>query len=129
MNKSYRICSNCIMDTADPNIYFDSNAPILTNTHQYVVTILSNSNDYSWLDVSVYPNPAQEMITVDMDQLENKEVKLEVLDLQGRVLISQNKVFQKATMNVGDLISGMYYIQIRDQKTNELITLRKFVKE
>ena len=111
------------------NIYFDSNAPILTNTHQYVVTILSNSNDYSWLDVSVYPNPAQEMITVDMDQLENKEVKLEVLDLQGRVLISQNKVFQKATMNVGDLISGMYYIQIRDQKTNELITLRKFVKE
>ena len=24
MNKSYRICSNCIMDTADPNIYFDS---------------------------------------------------------------------------------------------------------
>lgn len=111
------------------NIYFDSNEPILTNTYQYQVTVLSHTTDYSGLDIQVYPNPAQSQITINMEELGNKKIKLEILDLQGRILAGQSEVVEKATMNVGELISGMYYIQIRDQKTNELISLQKFVKE
>lgn len=80
--------------------------------------------------VSVFPNPAVNNVFVDL-ALENvsSNVNLQVVDVQGRVVMTQNFANVKADrlqLNVADLNTGVYVINIR---TEEGFTSARFIKD
>jgi hypothetical protein len=65
----------------------------------------------SQLAVSVFPNPATDNFTVKLDEASN--VSVQVIDLQGKVVASQNVIGQaETTVDVSTLASGIYTVLV-----------------
>ena len=79
------------------------------------------------LQVSLYPNPAQENATLEINGL-NEEAKVVVSDLQGRIL-SQEAISAGEThytINLSNMASGVYYIRI---VTDKAVSTQKLIVE
>ena len=104
-------------------IYFDFNAPIITNEATTTVVSTLGTNDFEAdLNVWLYPNPANELLNIS--GLENREVKaLTVYNLQGQLLIDQKD--DTSAINVSGLSSGVYFVKI---ETAEGAVFKRFIK-
>ncbi len=92
-------------------IYFDNNAPIVTNTviNQYAKTGIQKTL-INTLDV--YPNPAQTRVYFPNDNLE----KAELMDITGHILMQTgSNIF-----DISVLPSGLYFIRVGN-RTAKLI--------
>lgn len=77
--------------------------------------------------VSVFPNPARDIINVELTGIESIR-SIALYDLQGRNVETMcTSSLQRATINVGDLPSGTYFLHIRTAGNHEFI--RKIVHE
>lgn len=102
-------------------IYFDYNAPIITNTYVTNILTLSTSEVETADELRIYPNPVIDVLTF---KTKEKVVKVEILDISGRLLRSEG--VQHNSLNVSDLKSGNYFIRI--YLKNSTIT-RKMTKK
>lgn len=84
----------------------------------------------SQLQFEVYPNPVNEQINIELTSENSSGVEIQVLDMLGRVLISENANLTPGknikTINTKALSAATYYIQLTNdaQVTNG----RKFIK-
>ncbi len=66
---------------------------------------------------SLYPNPAHDQITVELDNPGVATIKIQVFDQSGRMVLrheeSMNAKKHRANLNVSDLAAGAYQIQAR----------------
>jgi hypothetical protein len=110
---------NAFSNTA--NIYFDYNAPIVTNT--YTTTVQSNLSTAETVteEFSIYPNPVKDVLHF---KTKERIVKAEVYDLSGRIVrssgVSQNSV------DLSELPKGNYLIRIY---TKDQIIIKKLIKK
>ncbi len=74
-------------------------------------------------DVTVFPNPANDQINIQFTQEDNVELK--ILDIAGKVVLYQNKIFSGATIDVTTLESGTYVVILKSQ---ERIISEQFLK-
>lgn len=69
-------------------------------------------------DVSVYPNPAQNAITVSFYEDEDTEINLQIVDYTGRIVYEESLKSLRgtnfATLSLSNLAKGVYYIQLID---------------
>lgn len=104
------------------DIYFDYNFPIATN--EAITTVQSNlsTQEISKSEISIYPNPAKEILTF---KTKEKVKKAEIYDVNGRLIkvelgISNNQI------DVSSLKTGTYVIKaISDKKYYQA----KFIKQ
>jgi hypothetical protein len=76
-------------------------------------------------DFNVFPNPAHNQLNIETSQA--TDMKLEVMDVFGKVVLSENhKGSNKVSVNVADLSIGIYFVKLTSEG-NTLI--KKFVKE
>jgi photosystem II stability/assembly factor-like uncharacterized protein len=75
------------------------------------------------LGITIYPNPSHNEINVDI-QIPHTNVEIEVLDMNGKSIIKQNKNWDK--INFSHLANGIYLLTINID--NKLLT-RKIVKQ
>ena len=104
-------------------IYFDFNAPIITNEATTTVVSTLGTNDFeAELNVRLFPNPTREILNIS--GLENREVKaLSVYNLQGQLLINQYD--DTSAIDVFGLPSGVYFVKI---ETVEGAVFKRFLK-
>lgn len=123
-------------------IYFDQNAPVITNNTRHTIgnpyesllTSLSepvNTNTTSGA-LSIAPNPSNGNILLTLTQpLEREGLGLRVLDATGRMVMQVEKAFQFAhesqILNLTALPAGLYLIQVTD-KNRTVITQGRVVK-
>lgn len=74
----------------------------------------------------VYPNPAQEQFTLDIDALEPQKTKLSVSDLTGKVVLQRDLELVKGANQVqveleSTLPNGMYTVQVAGFKAERVI--------
>lgn len=69
----------------------------------------------STIQVSVYPNPAHNTITVDPI---NAGTAIRVVDVSGKVLFSKTAASAKETINIAALLPGIYLLQLTDNNNN-----------
>jgi len=119
----------------DVDVIAPSNGDVAT----FKVTIMNNQNPEEFIirnfrvnvnqtskhkgiqnQFSVYPNPVTNILRVKSDE---KIVSMEVISLNGQVLLSS----YTHTINVEDLLPGIYIIKITDFKGNS--EFQKFIKE
>jgi len=99
---------------------------------QYFYTIdtsegVSNISESS-LAIEAYPNPAQNMVNVNITGLQQVSGRLQVIDALGRVVseMACNDAHQQ--INVGDLVSGVYTILfINNDGTGNRLTTRLLI--
>lgn len=75
--------------------------------------------------ISVYPNPAEDALFIQVDQ--QTEVHVTLMDLSGRTHISRD-VLNNSPMNISSLTTGMYLVRLTDIHGNMIGSARILVK-
>ena len=84
---------------------------------------LSNDNfKNNLVNINIYPNPASDYFTVEVSE----ETKLTLINYLGQTIVSAN-IFGKADIDVRNLDSGIYVIQLQD-KTGNISTNKIILK-
>jgi len=75
----------------------------------------------STLDVSVFPNPANDLVNVRIlaDNASNETMTVSVIDATGRTVYSSQESFNGTAalyqMNVSNIEAGVYFVRIESQ--------------
>ncbi|MBG6132237.1 chitodextrinase [Aquimarina sp. EL_43] len=77
---------------------------------------------------TVYPNPFNDTVTIDVSRLESDTFTITVYNLLGRELIHKKYSKNPGTIRLGDQIksSGNYFVKIQANKHTETLRLVKF---
>ncbi|MBL7922010.1 MAG: T9SS type A sorting domain-containing protein [Bacteroidia bacterium] len=82
-----------------------------------------NANAASVSGILVYPNPNTGEFTIELN---NGSVKnIQVMDLTGRVIVSNTSSNDKIDFNINTLANGVYYVRIQSNNTVEVIKIIK----
>ena len=109
--------------TGDANIYFDFNAPIITNmVSTEIIDDLSSTNYELENNISIYPNPAKNILHIEAKNKQKIE-QLKIYNLSGLELMNVEE--NKQLLNLESLSTGVYFIQIQ---TNLGTVNKRFIK-
>ncbi len=102
------------------HIYFDFNAPIVTNTstNNFILTTGLNGSKQS-NQISVYPNPNSGNFVVEAKE----KITIELFDVVGKVVLHQQLSEGKTKIDISEYANGIYFL--KTDKTNYL----KIVKQ
>jgi hypothetical protein len=62
--------------------------------------------------VSVYPNPAKEILNIELGTLNLEKVQIRMLNTLGQVLLTEKPITHNSTFNIQHFPSGLYFVQI-----------------
>jgi uncharacterized repeat protein (TIGR01451 family) len=100
-------------------IYFDFNAPIITNTSLHtineiqplVITSLFKTTYNNTFDINIYPNPTKSLIHL---QLGNNQLSIiTIFNTIGKVILNRSVSSNYSSINIENLPSGVYLIEIQ----------------
>lgn len=78
------------------------------------------------LEINVYPNPAQDKISVDIAANESKENKTIVMtDVNGKTIYSETTSLQTLQIDVSGLALGLYYVTVTQGKNKATYSVLK----
>ncbi|TXB67138.1 T9SS type A sorting domain-containing protein [Vicingus serpentipes] len=88
------------------------------------VDLTTSLEELNNIDFEVYPNPTNHNITVSFNDNQNRDIRIS--NIGGKTLITQKIVAKKQTINVSDLVPGIYFLKVKSN--NELKTI-KLIKQ
>lgn len=112
--KSGLTVNDDIYNTA--GIYFDFNAPIITNTVMTDLVELLGIGGHSRNIFAMYPNPTSEMVTIQADEQQNFAVEL--FDIQGKKIIEKT-ADGSLSLDVSMLQKGLYFVKVTTDNATE----------
>lgn len=122
-NDGYRFVEWVVNDTlnlgSDNPIFIDSvhyNMVVVANYE-----VVQNVSGHLASEVKLYPNPANETLNIKT----NEQAEVQIFNALGRLVMQTSNVNKNASLDIGHLEKGMYYIQLKMASGNK--TLR-FVK-
>ncbi len=87
--------------------------------------LLSNSDRPAWdRQVRIFPNPARESFTIELDQLQGR--RYELLSATGQLLKLDALMVDRQTIPVNNLPPGLYFLRIHTEKG---VTSRRVIVE
>jgi uncharacterized repeat protein (TIGR01451 family) len=102
-------------------IYFDWNAPIITNTTYNINVIgedgLTENNE---LNVKVFPNPASETVTISCEG----DFDYQLVDLSGRI-ISSGSATDSESISISNAAVGIYQLNVQTSQGNSSVKVIK----
>jgi hypothetical protein len=111
---SFKIKTKSTLATGDifsntAGIYFDYNAPIITNTFTTTVrgTLATAETKIGKEDFRIYPNPVKDILYI---RTADEIIKAEIYDVAGRILITTGA--KGNSVNVSELAKGNYIIKL-----------------
>ncbi|NQW42413.1 MAG: multicopper oxidase domain-containing protein [Bacteroidetes bacterium] len=96
---------------------------IVTDNSSKINQIINLSNGFS-----LYPNPANNRLYIKFNNLNNKAYYINVVNTVGKTVLMLPKPELHNGIDISGLSSGVYFIQLTDEKTKQVIT-QKFIKE
>ena len=75
-------------------------------------------NEMEIISTSIYPNPATDKITIQLNDLTN--VNAELIDITGKVLMT-TLLNNNAEINVGEIARGIYTLRLMHEKNVQTI--------
>jgi len=85
------------------------------------ITVI-NENNTNTGDFNVYPNPSQQFINVQLNDVTDKITKIELIDLLGKTIYVNNFYENKIQIPVSNLTNGTYFIKVY---SNDKVLMRK----
>lgn len=111
-----------------PTFYGVKTAAKVTSITEPVSTYTSSAgiNELSDSDWSVYPNPSNDIIMVQVNEFTNQSVTVELYDAFGK-LIQTQRIVQGSTIayfNADTLYKGLYQVKIQGQATTKKLVIQ-----
>ena len=113
------------------SIYFDYNAPIITNTTLNTIAIPASVKEIKFLNAdnfNMYPNPASTDISLLVTSIEKTEGSLSITDISGREVFEKTIILQSGEntlhQHTSQLQNGIYFVQL---KTSNTVVTKKLV--
>lgn len=101
-----------------------------TEVKENYITVDPNGIPENWADkLQVFPNPARDFITIQLDNQNQQKTQIELYDLQGKVIFKSVQTQQanvSEKINVSDFEAGSYIIKL--QIGNEILMIRVAVE-
>ncbi len=111
------------LNTAD--IYFDNNAPVITNTTLNTLTYGSltmvQESDLVDTGLLVFPNPSQGNATVRLSDEFIGRVDLQLFDLKGQLLRQISRRSKTFLIERGELPTGTYLLRAGEPRAGDLV--------
>lgn len=111
-------------------VYSDASvATIDEATTNYTSTTGLTESVFNAMNVSIFPNPASDLIAIQIEGLVTENLKVELLDLSGRVI--QNATIKKGStisyFDVQSVYDGTYIVQISNgsNSTSQKVVIKK----
>jgi uncharacterized repeat protein (TIGR01451 family) len=110
--------------------FFDFNPPIATNAVENMIGLTSITGITEKLDFSVYPNPTDGNIFINLVLKSTSEIKIELFNSLGQVVktISNTKYLagkNEINFSITDLIEGIYHLKF---SAGDEIVVKRIVK-
>ncbi|MGU3373649.1 DUF7619 domain-containing protein [Chryseobacterium sp. M5A1_1a] len=104
-------------------IYFDYNAPIVTNTYTTAIeaTLATSEVKNDKNEISIYPNPVKDVLNIKSKE---EIIKAEIYDATGRIINSTN--VKGNSIYVSELYKGNYILKVF---TKDKVIVQKFIKD
>ena len=104
----------------------DINSCSDTATATVILTVCAGINTVSTDPVNVYPNPAQELINIELGDLIGTKI-IELYDVTGRIILTEQVNNNAVQLNISEVNNGIYFIKvINEEKT---ISIKRVVIE
>ena len=95
------------------SIYFDFNPPIITNTFNTEFTAPLANAIFTASNVIVYPNPANTIVEVSIQNANEMIESIKIIDMLGKNVIQINTLnANQKTIDISSLSKGIYMIEI-----------------
>jgi uncharacterized repeat protein (TIGR01451 family) len=102
-------------------IYFDYNAPIITNTTENVFFTDLGLGEWDAETIQLYPNPAENEFLV---RAEREIDQITLSDINGKQVVSDFPHVKTTSVDVSDLKQGVYIVTI---KTNQSVITKRLI--
>lgn len=96
---------------------------VFTNNSTNIENSLSSSNK---TQILVYPNPATDVLNIDINNANFKNSEIVVFNISGAELLKTNMANNNAQLNIETLSAGVYFVKVSNQ--NGFNKTVKFVK-
>lgn len=93
--------------------------------YYYLTSAVANLSTDEFFKIS--PNPTNGEIYLNYNIRSTKDVYINVIDMSGRIIITNRKVNSGSKLNLGSSMKGNYIIQVKD-KSGRLLTTEKLIK-
>ncbi len=114
-----------------PDILKSNNSPLNNFSvfrNQGIVTAINNLAIEKPL-FSIYPNPSTTLLNIQFEKsYASKKYRLQIVDANGQVLLSQVIKTQKEKIDITTFANGLFAINLLDEKGNRLFT-QKIIKQ
>lgn len=126
-NSSFSICwtlGESIIET------YSSENMFLTQGFQqpnYLTTSINEFPDLSF-NVKIYPNPAENILNINLLNFENQIFTVQIYDLAGKLIIENTLDKSINQLNIEELSKGMYMLKLYDQSETKAYKSFKFQK-
>lgn len=87
-----------------------------TSGSKYVEVVIASLESVNNIAISVYPNPASNLVTVSLSA--NIEGSISITDIHGNKLLTKDLTDLTTTINTTNLSSGIYVIKINSSNLN-----------
>ncbi|HEC44111.1 MAG TPA: T9SS type A sorting domain-containing protein, partial [Bacteroides sp.] len=102
----------------------DDGTGLLSDTETYTLTV--NDLNETFIDevenkisFKLYPNPAIEELTIDLENPENKELQLEIYSYAGAAVYSEPIIHGK-TVIISEFSAGLYFVRITGENMDKI---------
>jgi len=116
------VVGNSFSNTA--SIYFDYNAPIVTNTATTTVSLLANADFEFEQYFKIYPNPAKDVLNIETKKTIDV-TSMSIFNTLGQLLLVIPNAQQTKTVDVSSLKTGNYFLKINSNKGSSSVKLIK----
>ena len=76
-------------------------------------TVLSDKK-FSVSETSIFPNPANDVFKISMNNAIAENAEVNVFDINGRNVLSSKLRFEQQSISVANLSKGLYIVQINN---------------
>jgi hypothetical protein len=116
------------LDLLDNTWYYTTSTPVVRLNFDPTIGINETTTEIS--GVSIYPNPSSTSVNLEMNIANPSEVSIQVTDLSGKVVATQNLGFlplgkNQTTIQSASFNNGLYYVTISSNGTS---VTKKFIK-
>ena len=104
-----------IYDTITTEV-FDTTYVAVSDTLKIDVVFTDYAPPYDINTIKVYPNPAKDAITIQLDNRYTGDVNIQILDIRGgvqqRLTFVKHSAYYEETLDLTGVASGQYYILV-----------------
>lgn len=103
----------------DGAVKYSANVAVLVQSD------FSSTDQAKYKTISVYPNPANNYLTINLDQVDFSKANIQIIDISGKTMFNKKQRGSQEQIPIEDFQSGMYLLKLTIE---DKVVHRKFIK-